>query len=317
MLRLEIRDLKLVAAVAEFSTLTRAGEHLHVSQPALSHQLTALERRVGAALFERSGRRMVPTTLGQRLIDEAREILGRVGAAERQLESFAVVPVNEVRLATECYTCYHWLSPVLAAFRQQHETTEVRIVAEATADPISALRAGTLDVAFVSRPIPGRGLKSTPLFEDELVLVVANDDPFASRRFVEPGELKDRRILSYSPPPSNFAYQDVLAPAGVSAGQIVPVALTEAIVEMVKAGFGVATLARWAVEPRLRAGEVSAVSMSPRGVWREWRVVTRSSRRAPRYIQDFVRSVKATFARPPRTDRAFTVLRTALECANQ
>src|SRR3954470_4902740 len=82
-MRLEIRDFRLVVAISELGTLTRAGQQLNLTQSALSHQLAALERRLGASLFERSGRRMIPNRLGARLASHGKELLERLLGVER------------------------------------------------------------------------------------------------------------------------------------------------------------------------------------------------------------------------------------------
>src|SRR5438046_7981184 len=75
---LEVRHLQLVSAVADVGSLTRAGDRLHLTQSALSHQLRDIEARLGAALFLRVGKRLVLTPAGERLLGWARQVLGRL-----------------------------------------------------------------------------------------------------------------------------------------------------------------------------------------------------------------------------------------------
>src|SRR5688572_28810871 len=74
-MRLEMRDLRLAVAMGEFKTLTQAAQHLNLTPSALSHQLADLERRLGALLFERSGRRLIATHLGELLCANGRTAL--------------------------------------------------------------------------------------------------------------------------------------------------------------------------------------------------------------------------------------------------
>ena len=78
MMDLEIRHLRLVSAVANVGSLTRAGDQLHLTQSALSHQLRDIESRLGAALFLRVGKRLVLTPAGERLLASARDVLERL-----------------------------------------------------------------------------------------------------------------------------------------------------------------------------------------------------------------------------------------------
>src|SRR5690242_14622678 len=83
--KLELRHLKLVRAIVREGGLTRAAARLHLTQPALSHQLRELERRLGAALFLRVGRGLVPTPAGERLVRTAEAVLPEVESVEREL----------------------------------------------------------------------------------------------------------------------------------------------------------------------------------------------------------------------------------------
>src|SRR5205807_9627166 len=84
--RLEIRHLRLLAAVAEEGSVTQAGRRLHVTQSALSHQLRDAEEKLGTALFLRLGKKMVLTPAGEKMLDSARKVLDELRCAESQIE---------------------------------------------------------------------------------------------------------------------------------------------------------------------------------------------------------------------------------------
>src|SRR3954471_11983048 len=149
MLKLEVRDLRLVVAIADFGSLTRAGNQLHLTQSALSHQLTDLESQLGVRLFERCGKRMEPTAAGERLIARARVALQQLREMEHEVKQVASGREAVVRVATECYTCYHWLPPVVKAFGERFLKVEIQLVPGATNRPIRALLAGKIDLCIV------------------------------------------------------------------------------------------------------------------------------------------------------------------------
>lgn len=289
-LQLDLRHLRLVAAVAESGGQTRAARKLNLTQSALSHQLRELETRVGAPLFIRASRRMVLTATGERVLASARRVLHEVETLERDLVTEAATGgAGVVRLATECYTCYHWLPGVVTAFRQDWPRVDVRIVAEATPDPVRALLDGALDLAIVAGDVDERKLGCTSLFEDEQVVVVAPDHPLARRTFIEPQDLQDEHLILYTTHSSeNSVLREVLRPAGVEPRRLTRVQLTEAIVELVKAGLGISVLARWAIAPQLRDGLLIGIPLTARGFHRRWWAVTRPHETAPAYQQSLL-----------------------------
>ncbi len=132
---LETRHLRLVGAVAEHGTLTRAGRVLNLTQSGLSRQLLDLETRLGLPLFHRLGKRMVPTSAGERLLAAARRALPQLADVEEELRRLAGGRAAILRVSTECYTCYHWLPGVLPRFTRRFPQVDVQIVAEATHHP--------------------------------------------------------------------------------------------------------------------------------------------------------------------------------------
>lgn len=285
---LEIRHLRLVATVAESGSLTRAGERLHLTQSALSHQLLDIEERLGTPLFLRVKKRMVLTQAGERILSTASRVLGDIERAEEEVRDLAQSRAGVLRLTTECYTCYHWLPPLLKEFQSKHPRVEVRIDADATSRSFDALLEGQIDIAIVSSTPRDSRIELRPLFDDELVVVVAPDHRLASRSHITAAELANEHFLTYNTLDDNAVYQRLLRPRGLKPARTTQVRLTEAMVELVRAGMGVAVLARWAVAREIEDGTLVAIPLTARGFSRTWSAATlRSSR--PRYLDDFIR----------------------------
>jgi len=286
---LEVRNLQLVRAVAEEGSVTRAGTRLHLSQSALSHQLRDVEERLGCRLFERIGKRMVITASGRRLLETARAVLGELDRAEEDIRREAARPRGLLRLTTQCNTVYHWLPSRLKVFQGSFPDVELQVVAGATDDPVPSLVSGGIDLAIVHRPVKEARLLVRPLFRDEMVVVMAPTHRLARSPFVAPEDLGAEHLIVYSiPREANLVFRDVLIPAGVSPARVTHIQLTEAIVEMVKAGLGLSVLARWAVAPEVERGEVVARPLTRRGRYRQWSAAYRKKPTAPDYLLGFV-----------------------------
>jgi LysR family transcriptional regulator, regulator for metE and metH len=285
---LEIRHLQLVAAVADVGSLTRAGDRLHLTQSALSHQLRDIESRLGTPLFLRIGKRLVLTPAGERLLASAKEVLQRLERTEEEIRQIGRDRAGILRLTTECYTCYHWLPPLLMHYRRRFPRVEVRIDVDATHHPVEMLLAGKIDIGIISSEVNDRRLVVRQVFEDEVVLIASKRHRFAQQTHVKVTDLRDETLFVYPPREESRVLQEVLLPAGVAPARVDEVMLTEAIAELVKAGLGVAFLARWAVQPLIDAGTVVARPLTARGLHRTWRAVMPKDLAAVDYVAAFV-----------------------------
>jgi LysR family transcriptional regulator, regulator for metE and metH len=296
---LEFRHFQLVAAVADTGSLAGASRKLHLTSSALSHQLRDAEEWLGARLFQRRHRRLLLTGAGERLLESARRVLAEVARAEAGCRHDA--PDDVLRLSTGCYTVYGWLPPVLRRWQSEHPRVELRIVLEATRQPIPALLAGEIDLALTTDPTPHVRLRRTPLFQDELRLLVASDHPLAGRQHVTVEELAREHVLTYDAAPEQLdLYTRLFWPAGIEPRRVSRVPLTEALVDLVRAGIGVTALSPWMVPPRWD-GLVS-LRLTSRGIRRRWAAVTLGSH-APsspvgRFVQLLREHVSARGTRP-------------------
>lgn len=287
-MQLEVRHLRLIKAVAEQGSVTQAASHLYLTQSALSHQLRDAEEKLGVPLFNRVNKKMILTPAGERLLGSAQKVLDELMQVEEAVRQIAQQREGVLRLTTECYTCYHWLPPLLKIFNQQHPRVEVQIVVEATRAPHRALLDGKIDLALVSSSARSSKIAYQPLFGDELVVILSNDHPLRSRPYFRAEDFMNEHLLLYASPEENRAVQQVLSPAGVSPRQVSSMQLTEAIIEMVRAGMGVGILARWAVAPQIQAGAICALPLTRRGLHRRWSAAILKNRSAPQYLHEFI-----------------------------
>jgi LysR family transcriptional regulator, regulator for metE and metH len=301
---LEVRHFSLVHEIASTGSVTRAAERLHLTQSALSHQLRDIESRLGLQLFLRLGKRMVITPPGERVLGAAKRVLDEIGRTEDDLRLMSQHGKGVLRLCTQCNTGYHWLPPLLQAFHRKYPGVDVQIMVNATDRPIEALLEGQIDLAVVTSEVNDKRLLTSPLFDDELVAVVAPSHPFGTRTFIEPDDFTEEHLIIYTADRANsYIFSKVLGPAGVEPARVSQVPLTEAILELVKAGLGVSVMARWAIEPAIKTGAVRAVRITRRGVYRSWTAVTLKDRAEPKWQKEFV-SMLARHALPAKMDRA-------------
>jgi LysR family transcriptional regulator for metE and metH len=288
-LDLDVRDLSLVREVADTGSVTRAGARLHLTQSALSHRLRAVEARLGAPMFLRIGKKMILTPAGERVLTTARRVLEEMGRAEDDVRQLSRKDSGVLRLCTQCYTGYHWLPPLLRSFQAKHPGVDVQIAVEATRRPVDALLANEIDLAVLTTVTKDPRLTIRTLFEDEMLVIVPKRHAWASRPYVDVTDLSSEHLIVYKTERhDSHLFRSILGPAGVEPARVSQVPLTEAIVEMVKAGLGVAVMSRWAMEPALKSGAVRGLRISKRGTSRHWSVATLRGRVEPQWQADFV-----------------------------
>jgi LysR family transcriptional regulator for metE and metH len=297
---LEIRHLRLIAGIAQAGSMTKAASGLHLTQSALSHQLRDIESRFNTPFFLRVGKRMVLTAAGRRVLDSAVRILEDLQRVEEDVRQLAEQREGVIRVATQCNTGYHWLPPLLAAFRRKHPRVSISILPDSTDRPVEALLDGRLDIAILTSDTSDPRLRLRRLFADEMVALVSRNHALAARTWLSPRDLAAEHLLLYSSSPEeSFILQRVLRPAGLAPAQLSFIMLTEAMIEMARAGLGVAVLPRWSAQPAIASRSLIPLSITRRGIRRGWTAATLKAQPMSSWIEDFVELI-AERAMPAR-----------------
>jgi DNA-binding transcriptional LysR family regulator len=146
---LDVKQLRVLKAVAEHGSFSAAAEALSYTQPAISQQIAALERSAGATLVDRTSRGVRLTDAGRALVDHADVVLARLAAAEAELEAIAGVRGGRVRIASFSTAGASLVPPALALFEERHPEVELHFVEEDPEEAIQMMRAGDLELAVV------------------------------------------------------------------------------------------------------------------------------------------------------------------------
>ena len=274
---LSLLHLQMLSILTETTTLSRAAEVLLITQPALTHRIREAERRLGVRLYEKSGRRLRPTTAAQVLTDAAGKILRELDEAERIAIASAEGIEHVVRLTVGNYNTYHWLPGFLAWFRVQQPEIEIELEPNTSGAAIKRLAEGDLDIAIVPGTVIPGAFDATKLFDDQLVAVVWPEHHFVGRPVVTAQDFKDQTYLTYSlASEPGFEADRLWAAENVSPIRKRNLGSIDAICELVKAQAGIAVLSRWGVERELAAGNLAAVQATKFGIGISWRALVSS-----------------------------------------
>ncbi len=284
---MDTRLFKMIIEVSRTGSVSRAAELLCLSQSAVSHQLKEIETHFGVQIFIRQKKQMVLTHEGTLLIEAGEKVLHEIDTLKKQLIYRKDGNVGEIRVSTQCYTAYHWLSGFITEFKSPYPHVDIKVCAEATYDSVQSLINNKIDVGIIDGKVISK-LEYYPLFSDEFVAVVPMEHEWATKSFVIPRNFYGKNYIMYNVPSESSSIYRMLFRDG-SPGKVHKIVLTEAILQMVKAGIGVAALPRWIVRPYAENGELAMVRITKAGLKRPWYAATLRDKAQPPYVSEFVK----------------------------
>jgi DNA-binding transcriptional LysR family regulator len=189
----DVKQLRVLKAVAEHGSFSAAAESLSYTQPAVSQQIAALERRAGTTLVDRGSRGVRLTDAGRALVDHADAVLARLAAAEAELEAIAGVRGGRVRLSAFPTAAASILPSAVALFGERHPEVELAFIQAEPPEAATMLRAAELEVAVVyeyrhlDQPEFDRlyeGIELHDLLDDPMYLALPRDHRYARKQRV-------------------------------------------------------------------------------------------------------------------------------------
>jgi LysR family cyn operon transcriptional activator len=249
---IDVRDLRYCEAVARHGSFTKAAKELRIAQPSLSVAIKKLEDE----LFTRQAKAIVPSPEARLLLRRAERIFEEFSLARQELQAAAELRIGEVRLGMPPMYGQHFFPPVIAAFHEAFPSVVITAM-EGSADEVRAmLDSGAIDIGMLeNRRVPA-GWDRVEVGQDETVLCVSRQHPYAARPSVTPQDLDDLPMAVFD---ASFLQRTVLDRLCKEAGvriRLVPQSNFVALIHQAVAdGLGASTMLRSIVEqdPRLVA----------------------------------------------------------------
>jgi LysR family transcriptional regulator, nitrogen assimilation regulatory protein len=174
---LDFSQLRLFIEITRTGSLNRAAQNLHISQPAVSRHMQALEREVGVQLFERRKTGMLLTKEGQRLVSIAEDLLQRAGAAP---------PVG-----------YSFFGPIAQRAAEEHPGIKFHFTEGHSYDLLAGLEKHEIDILVLIDPDPEKTRELMPLYSEPVYLLGPPNDPAFKRKGISLSELRHFPLVLY------------------------------------------------------------------------------------------------------------------------
>jgi DNA-binding transcriptional LysR family regulator len=289
---MDTRQLAAFCAVVERRSFSQAAERLGVTQPAVSLQVRALEKRLGTQLLDRSGRRVEPTEAGWRLYRGAQRMLALedqlvadVGASgEGELAGDLVLGASTGPAAIA-------VPVVLCEFQREHSDVRVFLTVSDTHSVVERVAARELELGIVGASRRHRGVRFEPFFADQVILACPAGHPFADRTVTLEELRGESLILMQEGAGVRQIVEDALRRQGVRLRDLdvrLELGLQESVRRAVEAGFGVTFISRTAVESDLAAGRLAEARVDGLEATREISLASASGRARTRVAEAFV-----------------------------
>ena len=279
---MRLTQLRSFHAVATEGSFTRAAQALHVSQPTVTTQVKQLEELYKVELFHRTGRRIRPTEIGERLLQLSRQIFGLEHEAVQVLRDAGELRSGHLRVAAVGPS---HVTKMLAAFNQRYPDINISVGTGNSEDVLTRLLDYSADVGVLAQVLKDKRLVSVPYSEHPIVIFCNANHRFARRRSIRTAELQgEKLILREQGSTTRKAIESALKTAGVQPTVVMEVASREIIREAVLQGLGVAAVSE--VEYVPGAG-LHAVRISDAQIKTYAHVVCLAERRDMRLIRAF------------------------------
>jgi DNA-binding transcriptional LysR family regulator len=289
---MDTRQLAAFCAVVERRSFSQAADRLGVTQPAVSLQVRALEKRLGTQLLDRSGRRVEPTEAGWRLYRGAQRMLALedqlvadVGASgEGELSGDLVLGASTGPAAIA-------VPVVLCEFQGENPDVRVFLTVSDTHSVVERVAARELELGIVGASRRHRGVRFEPFFADQVILACPAGHPFAGRTITLEELRSESLILMQEGAGVRQIVEDALRRQGVRLRDLdvrLELGLQESVRHAVEAGFGVTFISRTAVESDLAAGRLAEARVDGLEATREISLASASGRARTRVAEAFV-----------------------------
>jgi DNA-binding transcriptional LysR family regulator len=294
---MEDHKLKVFCTVAETRSFSKTSEIIHLTQPAVSLQIQALEEMYETKLFDRSSSKVTLTPAGEVLYKYAKEILALYSSAEKVIGEMTGLVKGSITIGAGSTIGNYLLPSVISDFRKTHPKIKVHLFVANMQRVIELLNAGNINLGLVEGDVKRQKIVVEKLLSDELLLIVPVHHPWAKRKEVSIAELiEEPFILREAGSGTRQTIEKFLARHGITL-QSMKVSMvlgsTQAIKEAVENGLGVSIISRWAARKECKYGTLNMLSFKEEKIVRNFSLITYKNTVSSHASEEFLTYLKS------------------------
>jgi len=294
--------LRTYLEVIRLGSFSEVARKLSISQPAVSFQIHKLERDLGVRLLDRGQKTITLTDAGKRLLLFAEVVERERASLARDLEQLREKVMGNIIIAASTIPGEVLLPPILGEFQALHPAVGAQVEVSDSMTVISGVQERAYDVGFCGIAPEGKELDYFKIAEDEIVLIVFPEHPFAQREDVSFLELEGEPLLFREETSgTQQSLKSLLTKAGLSTEKWSPnliLGTTQAVVSAVEARVGIAFVSNLAIKKSVALGLVKEVAIEGLKLSRDFYCIYRKERVVSRLLGEFIAFVQA---RSPQT----------------
>lgn len=268
-----LSQLRTFQTVARLNSFSRAAQELHLTQPAVSAQIGALESALRIRLFERNGKTITLTEPGRIALSCAQDIGERLARMRRELDDLGAVVAGRLQIGASMVAGVYFLPEVLARFRDLYPQADLSLRVEPGRQIIDQIQRNELDVALVGEVagFTDSHVAFKPILQDELIVIAQPDHPLVDAGIVELDALAELPfVLPESHSASGESIHDQLRAAGITLKSVIELGNTGAVKHAVMAGLGLSIISRMAVVRELEEGRLCSLRIADLALHRQF-----------------------------------------------
>jgi DNA-binding transcriptional LysR family regulator len=289
---MDLRQLEILAAIAQTGSFTGAGHRLHVSQSAISRQILLLEEELNEPVFLRIGRRVRITPAGEALLQLGHRIFGDITETRAQITEGQRVLRGTLQLAGGMTVCLYVFPTLLKEYRKRHPEVGIQLVTGATPRLVRKLRTGTADLALLTLPIEGADLVTVPVMEEELLLVMPPNHKLARLKRTTPSDLVGQEVVLFETGSSTRRVIDMFfVTERIQPRVVMETENVEILKSLVRAGMGISILPYQAIAREVASGQLFCARLSTVRLVRQTGWVYLRTSRVSRPVQEMFQTL--------------------------
>ncbi|NWF75815.1 MAG: LysR family transcriptional regulator [Nitrospirae bacterium] len=294
---MEDHKLKVFCTVAETKSFSKTSEIIHLTQPAVSLQIQALEEKYETKLFDRSSSTVTLTPAGEILYKYAKEILSLYSSAEKSIGKQTGIVKGSLTIGAGSNIGNYILPSVITDFRKTHPKIKIYLIVSNTKRVIEHLNSGSIDVGIAEGDVSRQKMVLKKLISDELLLIAPPDHPWSKRKEVSLPELiKEPFIFREAGSGTRQIIEKFLAKHGVTPQDMKISAIlgsTEAIKDAVENGLGVSIISRWAARKEIKYGTLRLLNLKEEKMVRDFYVISKKNSITSNAFDEFLTFLKS------------------------